>query len=154
MSGNHARDNYYQPGALIHIAEADIKDGGRETSTYYDSWRQIESYPNNNPLSITYTPPVDAIAFIYGQAWYRYSEAGANLYFAIWRGDTCLASCHKYVDTANAAETFATMHYMELDADTQYTFAAKYYIAETSGTLTIYEEKYETFLHLLVWRKP
>ena len=154
MKVERHKHDYYQPGALIYRDEVDIKDGGDETSTTRSSWEIIDSNPNNNQLSLSYTPPVDAIALIYGQATYVYSEANASLYFGIFHGATALAQNYQFIDTITTGRTFTSMHYMELTAGTAYTFTGKYYINEASGTLTIAEENYETFLHLLVWRKP
>ena len=151
---NHSTDDYYQPGALIHIDEVDIKDGGDETVNTYNTWTIIDSNPNNNQLSVSYTPTVDAIALLYGQAFFSFSVAGLAAHFGLFHGANALATNFQFIDTISTGRTFVCVHYMELTAKTAYTFTGKYYLNETSGTMTISEENYHTFLHLLAWRKP
>ena len=151
---NHSTDDYYQPGALIHFEESDIKESGDKTTTTYQTWTTIGSNPSNNLLSLSYTPPVDAIALLYGQTIYYFSATYLSAYFGLYNGGDCIALNYQLIDTITTRRTFICAHYLELTADTAYTFYGKYYLDETSGTMTILEENYETFLHLLVWRKP
>ena len=77
---------------------------------------------------------------------YSFSEAGLASYFGIFEGSNALAINYQFIDTITTRRTFVCIHYLPLTANVAYTFSGKYYLVESSGTATIYEENYERMI--------
>lgn len=151
MSGNHARENYYQPGALIYREEDTVYTGaGNFTHAATGAWSGF-----SRALSLGgYTPTVDCVALVTAQVTSSHSNADELYSFRIREttGGSSLAIGFVSGIPADDGQTWNAIKYEELTAGTTYTFAVQFY--QDNATMTIAELAAYTFIQMMVYRKP
>ena len=153
ITGNMARDNWYQPGALLTDSsyQADI-EGADDFTTGFTAGTLITKNAKN--LQISYTPPVDAIALVSMAVMWKVSADGLNPAFYILQNATQVAY---WADAPGVKATWysatLTAASLAMAANTAYTFYG-YCINPTANILTIANDLPYTKLYLMVWRHP
>lgn len=150
---NHARDNFYQPGALIYADSKDI-DAGTTNPTYTTTGTWTAITHEGITLEISYTPPVDCMALVFLKITTQHTNADENYIFRVNETTGPVVLFAFYVDGMPAYNysSWYGQKYRTLIADTAYKFQAQFYIS--NATLKILRESEHTFLQLLVFRKP
>lgn len=149
--GNHAKLNYYQPGALIWREYAVCDTKPTSDLTTLDAWTIVTD--GTLDMSITYTPPVDAVAEVRAKMAAYHSVQLAPLQFAIYQDATSISWMTWKADHAATVEVKEwTTFPLELTRGTAYTFTLKYYVSNI--TLSFLGSAIYSYLSLMAWRKP
>jgi len=149
MSGNHAREGTYQPGALIYVDQATVTGGDFTTTTK-------SSYVDVTGLSISYTPPVDAWCYIDCRLRNKNDTAAIGHIGQIQVNSTGISGADQKMASANIYYNMVLSHRYQMTGGTAYTIKARIVQSDGGGaqTLTIDDDNDYTFLTIYVWKKP
>jgi hypothetical protein len=139
----------YLPGQLLAYAQ-DTLSGAWTTATE-DAWVVVGSAGDN--LELAYTPPVDALAWVYALCLVKTTAVNAALNAAVYSNAVVKSWAGIDPETASTWYSFFTGNYIELTKDTAYTFDLRVQQDE-AGTITVYNEPRMTYLGYMAWAKP
>lgn len=150
-TGNHARKDYYQPGAVLY----------RDTDTVYTGAGDFTEATTgaytalSRRLHIAYTtPPVDCIAEIFAQVSCSHSTDSADVRFSVRNGVGGAIAVTGYAEmgTKTVERTWNGVAYVELTKSTAYDWEVFFY--QSAAQLTVVETAPFTFLQMVFIRIP
>jgi len=154
ITGNMARDNYYQPGAMIPVFTSFYLPGADIQLDITGAWTTIVDSLAADFCIPTYTPPVDANAEVILSTLAAHSAANSAFIFGIFEGATLLLQTYTHAPINNGYVSNTTIWNGPLTAGTAYNFIAKYYNIAGGTHIHVMAGEYCTRLSLKVWRRP
>jgi len=149
--GNHARLNYYQPGALIHRGFVVCDTNPTSNLTTLDAWTTVTDGVKS--MSLAYTPPVDAVAEVTAKIAAYHTTQYEPVQFSIYQGASSISYMTWKMDHKDTVEIYEwSTTPRELVGGTAYTFTCKYYVSNI--TLTLVGAEMYSYFKIMVRRKP
>lgn len=151
MSGNHARENYYQPGALIYVEHANISGADNFTTSTTGAWQTITK--NAKTLQVVYIPPADCRIEVVLMGLVNHSNTAAGVYLGIDINGSNVKHALSHNPGVSIFHSRTVLHEFAATAGVTYTITGKT-LTSTAGTVMVNQDATATELYIKVFKKP
>ena len=151
ITGNMARDNFYQPGSLIFMDDADC-DGTADPQFAIGGYAIIIN-PTGNTMQVSYTPPCNCIPLVMLHANYYHSANNAAVGLRAYCNGIIDKRASGVTGTAGWSYDFMVVGYGSImTKGTAYSFEGHYYTG--SNNIFVTRSPIYTYLQVMFFRAP